>query len=609
MIQQEDYKTIQLFDELPSATPNIEELQKTAIAAIKTVVKNHTTVIAYSAGKDSSIIAHLALTAAAQVAADGGSPLVVLSNADTLSENPEIHALVRNEVRKMASFAKKKGIKFISMISQPSLLSTTQVKILSGRGIPSYAGTSNDCSVSLKINPQRAARNDLFRSLKQEGLLTPCTLLGTRVGESQKRRIAMSLRNDNPETPVENANRELVMCPIAYWATEDVFELLGYISSGLIESFSDFTEVLRVYAHGGGTSCAIVSFDILDGGKKRGKGGCGRFGCWSCLQVEEDKTMATMADYDERYNYMRPLLAFTEMLRNARYDWSLRSWVGRTIRAGHVAIEPDTFSSKFIRAMTRMLLQIDYDERRRAYSVGEAPRFEALPLDQRVVIDYLQSLNGLAPPFSVWADLRDIERGVRYEVWDLPKLGPQPRVEPRFLHVGDDWMIQDGLRGGFRDAYLEALTEDSPCLPNLKRLGPGHYVWDVYTERGLSVDMEAACFIEDEFRDHILQIHDHWKTHPQQISAGFLWYTQLGTPTLDHSSVRAYDLIARRTEAKHALGLTLDYDAEALYRRSIEYRNLPSEARSAWGHKASNLGSQVDIDDLLDEVDSSEECD
>lgn len=521
-------------------------------------------------------------------------------NGDTRIENPEIRELCESEMIKMRRYGKKHGFKVITKIAQPAILSTFQVKVLSGRGLPSYANGSRDCSMDLKVNSQRRARNEILKALVDKGFNEPVILIGTRLDESEERRLSMLLRGERHDVPVRNKSNELVLSPIALYSTEDVFEYLGWASSGLIESFSDMKEVLRIYAHAGGTSCAVVSHDIMEGGNKRRSGGCGpRTGCHCCLRVS-DASLKTMVDYDPRYEYARPLIRFADLLRNTRYDWSKRNYVGRTIRNGWIAVEPDTFSAAWVRALTRMMLQIDHDERQRASIARESPRFELLPVDLKVAIDYLQNLNGLAAPFQLWADVRAIEAGQRFDVPDVAPIAPQELPEPMFMYVGRDWESGPGWTyGGFRDAYLEALTEGSPCSPNMVELPNGNIVWDMPTERGFDIDTETAFFIENDFQEDILKIHDNWKKHPQSFTAGWKWYSSLGTPTLDHSLNAKYDEVARRTEWKWAQGLLMDYDLAHLYSKSVRYSQTPADARAAWSHKATNAGSQVDIDDLF----------
>jgi len=318
----------------------------------------------------------------------------------------------------------------------------------------------------------------------------------------------------------------------------------------------------------------------------------------------DDRSLKTLVDYDEQYAYAKPLVRLSELIRRTRYDWNRRHWIGRTIKQGYVVLEPDTYHPSFIRELTRYMLQIDFDERNRASMARERPKFAILPLDLKVAIDFLQNLNGLAPPFQLWADVRDIEqRGIRYDVPDVEAFKPQAMQEPRFLHVGQEWDTEIGMHiGGLRDPYLESLTEMSPCLPPLRELPSGHIVWDIDTAKGFSVDLEYAAFIEDEFQSEILEMHDRWQTHPTGLTGGFKWYIGLGTPSLDHSHVRMYDEVARRTEWKHRHGITIDYDINEVYSRGVRFAEMSDEGRAAWSHKATNGGSQMDFDDLVDDV-------
>jgi hypothetical protein len=127
-----------------------------------------------------------------------------------------------------------------------------------------------------------------------------------------------------------------------------------------------------------------------------------------------------MVEYDPQYAYAKGLLKLNEYVRNIRYDWSKRNWIGRTIRGGYIDVGPDTLHPKTLRAISRFMLQLDHDEGIRARRAGEKPKFELLPLDILIALDAVQSLYGDARPFSLWADLRDIQSGnVRY---DIPRL-------------------------------------------------------------------------------------------------------------------------------------------------------------------------------------------
>lgn len=324
-------------------------------------------------------------------------------------------------------------------------------------------------------------------------------------------------------------------------------------------------------------------------------------GCWTCLQ-SEDKSLQNMVEFDPQYAYAKPLLKANAFLRNTRYDYSLRHWIGRTIRAGWIAIEPDTFHPKMIRMLTRAFLQMDHDERIRASYAREKPRFQILPLDFCIAIDALQSLNGIAKPFQIWADMRDIENGIRYDLPDVDPLPPQPMPETRFLHVGNDWDSDFGRPvQGLRSSYLEALTELSPCMPPLRELPDGHWVWDMMTGKGFSVDYEGACDIEDYEKESLLQKYDAWASIPGGITAGYHYYATIGVLNLDHSQIAFHDEVARRTAWKDMHGLTLDYSIEEVYGKAVRFSALPDDARKAWAHKATTDGSQTDFLSVLDE--------
>ena len=598
-----DSKTIQMFDASELAGSSIEELVDRASFAIRQVFENSQPVIvAYSSGKDSSIVAHLVLVEAKLCASQGMKPVVIITTSDTLIENPSIQQHYMAEHKKMRIFAKKAGFTIRTEVVQPSMLMSFQVKILTGRGLPSFPGQSSDCSYDLKIAPQRSARKRIFKELDNLGMNEPVTMLGTRFDESERRALKMKLRGENPDIPKKNKDGDLILSPVAFWTTEDIWEAIGYISGGAWESFTDMKEVLRIYADGGGTSCAVVSDAIFEGGNKKKKGGCGaRFGCHLC-QMSIDASLQNMVDFDPKYAYAKPLLKLNKLIRNTRFDWSKRHWVGRTIKEGWIAIEPDTYHPDFIRTLRRCMIQMDYDERQRAANEGEPTKFQLLPLEMLIAVDAVTNLNGIGLPFEAWADLRDVESGIRYDIPEVDVVPQTPMPETRFLHVGNDWDAAFGRPvQGLRSSYIEALTELDPCRPELRELSDGHMVWDLATGKGFSVDTESAVMILDFEKERLIEMHDKWQHSPGGITAGYMWYVSFGVLNLDHSQISFHDEVARRTAWKDMHGLTVNYSIEDLQRRSVRFGDMDDAARKAWAHKATTGGSQTDFLSILDE--------
>ena len=592
-------QTIDLFP-LHPIRPTLEQRVEQAIAAFRRLFEERRIAICqFSAGKDSGVVAALALEAARRHAVEGGEALVCVVTADTGVESPEMAEHATRELAKMHAYGKKHNFSVHVQTVTPSLATSWQVTILSGRALPSYAGTNSDCSVSLKIEPSRVFRNQLARAAKQQGYAEPVVCLGSRFAESAKRKAGMQARGDRAETPVRNDEGDLTLCVIADWETEDVWEYIGEVTSGLRSTYTDFRETSRIYAHAGNSSCAIVSdlsFEEATAGKRKRRGHCdARTGCWSCQQAE-DRSLEEMINFDEdRYAYARGLNRLNKFIRAIRYDWSRRNWVGRTIHEGYICVEPDTFNAATVRELVRYMMTIDRDELIRAKRTGTKPKFQTLPLTTMIAVDAMQSLQGLAAPFAIWADYRDIYiNGVRYEIPELIPVAPQPMPEPMFLHVGKDWDDTADQWTGFRDPLFEALTEDSPCARKILHLKDGRTTWQVATGKRFDVDEESAEMILDFELERLVEMHDRG-FFPGGITAGYRWYLNYGTLTLSRAQQREHDDIARRTDFKDRLGLTLDYEVADLLDRAVRYGALPAPARVAWGHKATTSGAQVDL--------------
>lgn len=542
-------------------------------------------ILPFSGGKDSGVVTSIGLNAARKFAQAGGKPVVLATTSNTGIENPEIEMHYILELEKMRAYGQQHGFEVRTKIVRPSLASTWQLKILSGRGIPSFMGASSDCSVDLKVKPQRAYRNRLFRDLKANGMPLPVTALGTRFDESTIRAHRMHARGDHAETPVLNKHNELVLSPIAHFTEDDVWEYIGMVTSGLFESYTDFEETNRIYAHSAGTSCVMVAQAIyeVDSPTKKNTGCGARHGCFLC-QKTEDKSLEAMIAFDERYAYMRGLFKLNKFIRATRYDWTRRHYVGRTIKGGYVEIKPDTYHPKMLRDLTRYMLQIDYDEGRRAERAGERRRFHLLPPEMVVAVDAMQNMNGVAAPFQIWADIRDIyKRKIRYDVPELDDVPENTPPQTKYMHVGDDWDSNVGgsAWNGLRDAYVEGLVDDAPCGPDVAPLKDGRIAWDVDTGPEFDINMESVYMIEDFEMERLLEDFDRGYG-PSGIAGGYKWYIRYGALRLAANQVGKHDEILRRTALKDRLGLTLHYDVDDLYARAVQFEDMTEEGKRAW---------------------------
>lgn len=541
-------KAIQSFEELMPVTAG-------PLVAVKRLFSaGHPVCVAFSGGKDSSAVAVLALEAALRAKAEGLQPKLYFVSSDTLVENPEIAQHMRAEHRRIWAFAHAKGLDVEAHVASPSLLESFAVRVLSGRALPSFPGQSSDCSTSWKVNPMNALRRRLQKGRGFDRAMV--TLTGTRFSESIARGAKMAERGDEAESPVARPSGELVMCPIAHWHSDDVWELLGNAASGFLDSYSDQSDVMRIYAASGGTSCAVVSDSISD--LQRPARGCGsRTGCFLCTMVSSDRSMENMVKAPE-YRYMAGLNRFRNFLQATQFDWSRRHWIGRTIRDGFIRVGPDTYSSAMVLDLLRYCLTLDAQEREAASAGGSRPRFEIVPLEAVVALDVLWSLHGLHRPFEAVTQWHLVHhRGKRFEVPDLQAVPKTAMPAFRYLPVGVDW--DNGARSlytGLRDPLVELageLGEGHYCMHNALS-ARGEDVLDINTARSFTVDAEAVCLALEFEWDRMMELRDG-SSAGHGLTKGYMWWTQYGAVSVAKGHVGVHDEILRRTHLKERLGL------------------------------------------------------
>lgn len=120
-----------------------------ALAAMQAVLRDgHPLAVAYSGGKDSSVLANLALSAALAAHGEGRRALLVITHADVGAvENPEIRALVRGELQRMQQFAQARGLDLRVRIAHPAQYDSFAVRVIGGRALPAFPDGVSSFSV------------------------------------------------------------------------------------------------------------------------------------------------------------------------------------------------------------------------------------------------------------------------------------------------------------------------------------------------------------------------------------------------------------------------------------------------------------------------------
>lgn len=547
----------------------------------------HPITVAWSSGKDSSCCLAVVLEAAIQAKAAGDSPVVVITHSNTGVENPEVENFVKSEMAKIHAFVTRHGLNADIRVAMPALGSGWMVRVLSGRALPAFPGGNSDCSTDFKVTPMRRLRKRVFAEIGKDDREV-VTVVGTRFDESVTRGAAMRERGESWERPIRNKDGDLVLSAIADWTLDDVWDLIAYARMGEIVTYSDFDDLFRLYADGGGTSCAVVSDAIMEENAAAAKksGGCGaRFGCSVCTRVANDKSVTAMIEGDpDRYAYLAPLNRLREYIVANHWDMSKRMWVGRSISDdGWIAIQPDTYSPAYVLDLLRYVLTIQIREQETAEMLGIKPRFSLIDLKQLAAIGATWSLQGYHKPFQAvreWVDIYEL--GKRYDVPENPVVYVRGKMpEPRYYFVGDDWDEGQLINSGLRDVVLEMVSDGSDGCMGTKSLKNGNVVMDVNTAGEFDFDAEGLGLAFAFELDTMLEINAN-ASSSVGLTREYRWWASMGPMLLSPRQVSIHDEILRRTAFKERHGLAgADYDLDALLKKSVSKKDLLAGATTA----------------------------
>lgn len=535
---------------------SVEEPEVRATRRIKEVMlAGHPCVLAFSSGKDSTVLVSIALNAARSIIEMGFEcPPVVVLHGNTLVEQPEIVELAEAEIRKMQAYAKLHGIPLETRISSPSVTLSFAARVIGGRGLPSFPDSRADCSTDWKVSVNLKAQKEVFAKLENMGRWKPPVVMtGVRNDESVARDHRIAKRGEVSEGMWKNELGALRLSPILDFTVDDIWEYIGLSNAGVIQTYSDFTETMRIYADSGGSSCVIVA-DMK--GATHSKP-CGtRTGCWVCTRVAEDKSMSQMIESDPiRYGYLEPLAGLRNFLSRTQYDWTLRSFVGRSIDAeGYITIGADVYSPQMLKRLLRYTL-----------SAQVVSGVQIISTQQLIAIDARWSQYAIAPPFTALKIYFEVMKGSielapevkRVKKTPVPKIGKVLVGAPSF---------SEAMRGnvsGLRNVSAEMHHES--CGFNFKELKDGSLVLDFETDEDITIDEEGAhdfigFIAEDMIRDYCRDDCSDW-------TWGYKTYLQYGTISIAKGKSFQSHEILQRSQWRQEHGLNGQQDLASLESR------------------------------------------
>lgn len=426
----------------------------------------------YSGGKDSEVCLGLLLLALIKAKRNGDtiSSHSYVLHVDTKVENPEVHNLTSDKLDKLRMFITENDIPLSIVIAQPSLASSWLMRIIGGRGLPTFANTEyRQCTHELKISSANRARanylSDIDKSLHKDIVM----LLGSRDSESVHRAASIDKFNGSSEVlAIDNASGVATLYPIKEWADSDVWDFLTNAGNGskycTIPSYiENHFGTVDLYRDSGNGEC--VYFQGQDKSQSQSKCSA-RHGCFICCASGNDKSMEKLLTTDpEKYGYMSGINRVQRFLYLTRYDWSYRHIVGRTISdAGYIQLKPDTYHPSLLATLLHALISFDFLESQRANDVAKKlktgdiedsnynrrmsqPQFQFVTEQDIVGIEALWSLHAFQDkPFQaikIWHHVYSLHQLETLDfVDDLEETPRTSQPEALWLKV-DQWAIGD----------------------------------------------------------------------------------------------------------------------------------------------------------------------
>ena len=278
-------------------------------------------VIAYSGGKDSTLLLQLVWEAIVELPRGQQNRSVLVVGNDTLVESPLVIRHLRDSLDRINKAADEQGLPIETEVTEPCIDQTFWVNVI-GRGYIPPTRNFRWCTDRMKILPTN-------RLLERMAQVTKGTVLlvGTRRTESQNRKRTMERRGVsadrmNPHGTVDGCR---MFAPLADLTDNDVWMTLMQRTPPW---GGTHRALITLYRNAGGGECPLVI-------TKEQAPSCGtsspRFGCWTCTVVHKDRSLRGLIDSGHaEAAKLTALFDFREWLVALREDNTNRLPVRRT---------------------------------------------------------------------------------------------------------------------------------------------------------------------------------------------------------------------------------------------------------------------------------------
>lgn len=281
-------------------------------------------VVAYSGGKDSTLLLQLVWEVVEALPERDRQRHILLVGNDTLVESPLVISHLRDSLDTIRGAARRHRLPLTVRITKPHIDQTFWVNVI-GRGYIPPTRNFRWCTDRMKIRPTSQL---IEQSVRAHGKAV--LLVGTRKAESETRRRNMSKHGVTPRRM--NRHSSVPGCwmfaPLADLDDDEVWMILMQRNPPWGGTHQN---LITLYRNAGGGECPLVL-------TKDDAPSCGttspRFGCWTCTVVNKDRSLRGLVDSGHRdAAAMERLLEFRDWLVSLRENDQNRN---RTRRDGNV---------------------------------------------------------------------------------------------------------------------------------------------------------------------------------------------------------------------------------------------------------------------------------
>jgi len=379
---------------------------------------NRPWIIGFSGGKDSTCLVQLVWHALSKLDVEKLQKKIYVISSDTLVESPQISERITGSLDKIEKTANDSQLPISTNLLRPKLSDTFWVRLL-GLGYPAPTTMFRWCTDMLKI-----ANADRFIKEKVSEYGEAIVLLGTRKTESGSRQQSMNMYKIENSLLSRHSKfpQTYVYTPLEDFTADDVWNFLLQNKNPWGEENRD---LLALYQDANASECPLVVDTSTP------SCGGGRFGCWTCTVVDEQKYLNNLVDNGEEW--MEVLVNLRDKLKKTQDPSEWENVREEKRRSGRVELKSQILKCK------RCSATIETEENK-----SPETRCPYCYAKDKVIVSLIKYTPG---PYIMKFRKEYLEELLEGQMW-LQEEGPDPNItlilEEEIHEIQRIWRMEQG---------------------------------------------------------------------------------------------------------------------------------------------------------------------